>query len=241
MDEESHVALNVTRFIVIAILATLFVLNIIEIVKLRKDWKNRNTYDTKVFDECIKPNLLIRTGEVFFTTFFMVSIVFLILFLSISSSYFERRVEGAYLTINYLIFGIYLTGYLILIFINWNLTMYDCKNNDPNDKHFSFMKFLIFLICLIISLGIFVLTNYSDVSDIYYYSLLRKEGGYKFIREMFWKRAFKNRNDLLNQESGGYFDEKKNSENKENNISNINSNINNRERDDDDERKSLKD
>lgn len=200
--ENSSLPAKIPLILILTIFSVLFIVNIIEMHKLNENWKKKRLYDSRTFNKCILPNLIIRTASLIFSFFLIVFSLFVIISFLISLRFFLKWMKDASLIIMYTVFGIYLTGFIMYALFNSGTSLYRCENHNPDKMFFSLNNLFTFILLGIIGLIIIVLSNIVSTSDIYKDSLLRKEGGYSFIRDLFWKKVFKERNELLNEQSG---------------------------------------
>ena len=163
-----------------------------------------------VFEECYLYQKIFDLFVDFLSFFLGVDLIFLI-FLPYIDNFFNldiflSKFGKTFFYFNYLVFGPFLIGCLLVSLKYNNKLMYICVNFDPANKIFNYRLSFVYLFCLTLSLIISFLGSYM-VEDSYFSDSIKcKPSGNYIITNLFWflalrrSRIFPNeRNNNLNE------------------------------------------
>jgi hypothetical protein len=142
---------------------------------------------------CYKNEFLIKTAFSIFSFMAAISAFILTFFLAISMEYFIDKMLSAFLYMNYYIFGLYMLGFSIFGLVHWNDITYVCDKNFLFHKEFSLSNMFSLLGCFILSLTITIGVCIYETVMLYIDTILRREGGNKYLRSLFWWAVFRGR------------------------------------------------
>jgi hypothetical protein len=196
--EEQNLSNNFTLYLILIICSMFVALDTLELYKFSENWNlSLKTFNTQMFDKCIKYQMLAKACFSVFSLFAALSSFVITFFMIISVDYFINKLLNAYVYINTLIFGPYMLGMTILGLFNWDKILFICDNTNKEELHDRFLSFTnlfniiaCFILSFILTLGV---TIYKSL-ELYINSILRKDDGNYIIRKLFWWAVYKNRN-----------------------------------------------
>ena len=186
-------------FSILTVCLVFFVVQINQMVKICKALSS-SKYSTKVYINCILPQNILQIASVIFSILFILCLSFTALSIQYWNNFFRKRILSPFLSLVYLIFGIYLSGCSLYAFLKWDSSMYFCSDN-PDKKIFSWSYFL--PVCLTCLIGTFtiVMNMFLNTVGVYRDSILKKEGGFNFIRLLFWKTVLGDKMIIFNKKN----------------------------------------
>lgn len=184
---------NLALYMMLIICVVLVTVDSIEIYRLIKTWGIIDRIDPVVFTSCFQNEFLIKTTFSIFSFLAAVSALSLIFFLIISVELFFDKLLFTYIYTNYFIFGPCMLGFSILGLIYWNDVVYVCDKRFMMNKEFSIGNMFCLLGCFLLSLTISIGFSVYNTIGLYVDSILRREDGNKYIRQLFWWAVFRGR------------------------------------------------
>ena len=192
---------NIILYLMLTVCIVLVIVDIIEILKLQNIWNLKSTVDTKFYQTCIKPDLLVKTAFSSFSLLAAISACLLVGLMIISMNYFLMFFLNCFLYLNYMIFGLYMLAMTIFGMLHWNDVAYIC-DTKTGKRIYSIGNIFSLIGCFILSLIITLGVNIYETLELYSNSILRRDDGSDILRNLFWKTVFNGRNEYLNHITG---------------------------------------
>jgi hypothetical protein len=151
--------------------------------------KTSQTYDTNVFETCIKYHLL---GQMLFTgfaTFAGISACLMSLGLIVSYDFFSIKCLDTFLYWNYIVFGPYLFAVCILGYTYFNEVLFVCDYDYLKTMHQSFNYSTLFALMLCFFISFLITFSFAIVSAYFRFnqSIRFRPGGIHLLGTLFWK------------------------------------------------------
>ena len=195
--EEMNSPNKCISFSILTICILFLIAQINQMVKINKILTSN--YSDKQFSNCILPQSLFQITSVIFSILFILCLSFVVISVQYCLDFFLKRMFSPFISLLYLIFGIYLFGCSIYGLFKWDNSIYICVINNPDQKIFSWAYFLpMCLTGLIGTLTVITIISLNTV-EIYKDSILKKEGGINFIRLIFWKTVLGEKINIFNR------------------------------------------
>ena len=192
---------NIILYLMLTVCIVLVIVDIIEILKLQNIWNLKSTVDTKFYQTCIKPDLLVKTAFSCFSLLAAISASLLVGLMIISMDFFLLFHLNSLLYLNYMVFGLYMLAMTIFGMFHWNDVAYIC-DTKTGKRIYSIGNIFSLIGCFILSLIITLGVNIYETLELYSNSILRRDDGSDILRNLFWKTVFNGRNEYLNNISG---------------------------------------
>jgi len=193
-DDNCSICNNFSFFLLLIISGALLTIDGYNLYHIGLTWQHSLEIQPKIFESCIKWQLISRTCFAAFATLAALSSLLLCMFLIAIYEVFKEKILSTYLYYNYLIFGPYMLGFCILGLVYWNNVGYMCSKHDTNILVFNssnaFYITLCFLTSVLITLGIAIYKTFSLFLD----SLLNKPEGFHFIKKLIYWFALRTSN-----------------------------------------------
>lgn len=185
---------NLTLYLMLGICIVLFTVNLIEITKIGKVWSNRAQFNPIFFENCVKIDILIKTVFTAFSLLASISAIAFIVQMLIFMQTFLNKFLNSFFYLNYLVFGLYMLAFCIFGIVKWNDVAYSCDKKLPFDKVLAVGNIFSLIGCCMLSVVIVFGTSIYSIMTLYSNSLLRREDGSSFVRNVFWWFVLRGRN-----------------------------------------------
>lgn len=182
--DQSHITVNLALIIMFAICIVLVSVDILEIRKIFNLWKLKDTYPPDYFGNCIRADLLVKTGFSVFSMIAALSALSLVSSMLISIEFLLYKFFDSFLYINYLVFGLYMFGFTLVGLINWNSVAYLCDKSNPNIKIFNAGNVFSLIGCFVLAIIIILGVGMFEVINFYEDSIRERRNGSKIMRRI---------------------------------------------------------
>jgi hypothetical protein len=190
---EGQVSSNLTIYLMLILSCLLVYVDVLELNNLLLAWNKELTLSPKIFDSCVKWELMTKFSFCVFSLMSALSASCMTFFLIINEDIFLEKILTTYLYFNYTIFGPIMLGFSILALVNWDKTLWICDKRDFTHKFFSISNLVSLIGTTFISLIITLTISIYQTVNLYIDSTLRKPGSSDILRKMFWYAVLKNR------------------------------------------------
>lgn len=138
------------------------------------------------FNKCIKYHLISQIFFTVFATFAGFSACSMSFGLIVSYTFFQNKALSTFLYWNYMVFGPFLLGSVILAFFNWNEVLYYCNPKQTSEQYFNFSTLMALLICFIFSSLITIGYAIWNTVHLMIQSVRFRPDGNRVIGRLFW-------------------------------------------------------
>ncbi len=190
---ENQNSSNFMLYLMMILCTTLAVMNSLEIYRMINLWKIALGLKLDYFNDCVKPQYILKSFFCFFSFFASFSALLLTMALVINCIFFKRKLIESYLKLIHYIFGPLLLISSILAFFNWNDIAFICYEG-VNYKFFSISNASSILFCFLVGGFITLTAEFYTTMTLYSDTITRQANGSKTLYSLFWYVSFKLKN-----------------------------------------------
>jgi hypothetical protein len=193
MEGGNNFSNNFTIYLMLIICVILVSVDSIEMYRIVFAWNYAGKAEPAAFNQCFRKELILKTIFGCFSFMAAISAFLLTLFISVSVDFFIDKILPTFLYLNYFIFGPYMLGFAVYGFINWDEVVFQCDRHQYEVKVLSISNMFSLIGCFVMSLVVTLAVAAYEVIMLYIDSILRREGGNKYLRSVFWWAVLRTR------------------------------------------------
>lgn len=192
-------------YIILFIVIIILIYNIYQFIhiinKIKKEYLN---YPFNVFEQCYLYNNLLDLFVEFLSFFLGIDLIFLVCLpfiemnMEVEFELFISKFSQIFVYFNYIIFGPFWIGWIILGIKNYQKIIYICENSNPERKIINSRLISIFVFSLSIPTFISFLGLFYFENNFFSNSIKLKKSGNFLIGNIFWEYALKHSNSFNN-------------------------------------------